>query len=43
MFRRMSMRVRDALSKVYKLKGRTVKTPDVDLGAEVKQLKIPGV
>jgi hypothetical protein len=33
--------VMDALSKVYKLKDGSVKAPDVYLGAEVKQFKIP--
>ncbi|KAI2496359.1 hypothetical protein MHU86_18138 [Fragilaria crotonensis] len=33
--------VMDALSKVYKLKDGSVKAPDVYLGAEIKQFKIP--
>ena len=33
--------VMDALLKVYKLKDWTVKAPDVYLGAEVKQFRIP--
>ena len=33
--------VMDALSRVYKLKDGSVKAPDVYLGAEVKQFRIP--